>query len=119
MADVAEDVPAPVPVVASDGDATIRVTTVDGGEFELPMAAARISQLLNDSMPERDEDDDDDEEVEEGEKVPSIELLRVSSECLQKVVDFMVQYHNEPMNPIPTPLGASRFEEVSSVVSLN
>ena len=41
-----------------------------------------------------------------------IEILRVSSECLQKVVEFLKHYHEEKMKEIPTPLGGSSFNEV-------
>ena len=67
----------------------------------IPEKAAKVSVLLMD-MP-REEDSD----------TTSIDITRVNSECLGKVVDFMVHYAEEEMKEIPTPLGGSSFEEVS------
>ena len=37
----------------------------------------------------------------------------MSSDCLEKVVEFLKHYKEEKMKDIPTPLGGSSFNEVS------
>jgi hypothetical protein len=70
-----------------------------GAEFELPVAAAALSELvLNACGRETAEDDDENESDSEGEFPP---------------VDVLKHYKEEPMKDIPTPLGGSTFVEVS------
>lgn len=97
------------------------VTSVDGGEFTLPLEAARLSELIRDSLNDDEEGGEDD-----GDGNPAapagqttlgpFPLLRVGRIALEKVVDFLLHYHEEKMSPIPTPLGAGTFHEVSSFV---
>jgi hypothetical protein len=86
-------------------EAMVTLESSDGELFEVPKAAAEVSDLVKDSL--GDEDDD----------VPSnpISILRVKKDCMKKVVDFMKEYHKDPMNEIPTPLGGNTFAEVSAV----
>lgn len=72
-------------------------------EFEISAEAAKLSDLIKDSL--GDVDDDDDEP-----KV--IELLRVSTDTLEQVIDFMVHYDQEAMTEIPTPLGCRTFDQI-------
>jgi hypothetical protein len=87
-----------------DENGQIELKSKDGKSFIIPEKAAKVSVLLND-MP-REEDSD----------ITSIDIARVNSDCLEKVVDFMKHYAEEEMKEIPTPLGGSSFEEVSSSV---
>ena len=118
----------------------VKLVSADGGEFELSLDAAMHSQLIRNTFNrgEDDEDDDDDDALahsaatspdggsssrnnnnnnsgSEGllllQQQP-IELLRVGKRCLEKVVDFLKHYHDEPLHDIPTPLQGSTFEEV-------
>jgi hypothetical protein len=83
----------------------------DGAEFELPVAAAALSEYVLNACGRGTEDDENEPEPE-GE-FPPVDVLRVSSGALGKVVDFLKHYKEEPMKDIPTPLGASTFDEVS------
>ena len=87
-----------------DENRVIKLKSKDEQVFELPAEAAEISDLVKDSLGDSDDD--------------VIEILRVSSECLQKVVEFLKHYHEEKMKEIPTPLGGSSFNEVCSIVAL-
>mmetsp|Transcript_20819 Transcript_20819/g.31799 ORF Transcript_20819/g.31799 Transcript_20819/m.31799 type:complete len:92 (-) Transcript_20819:108-383(-) len=81
----------------ADGSAMIRLNSQEEEEFELTLAAAKLSELVRESI----EDDTD-----------SIHIIRVSSDCLRKVVAYLKKYHKQPMKDISTPLGANSFEEV-------
>ena len=71
-------------------------------EFEIKLGAAKLSELIKDSVGEEEDQEDSIE----------IDVLRVKGDCLEKVVDFLKHYHEEPMKEIPTPLGGSSFNEV-------
>ena len=81
-----------------DDDRIIKLKSKDDKVFELPADAAQISDLVKDSL------GDSEDEI--------IEILRVSSETLEKVVEFLKHYKEEKMKEIPTPLGGSTFDEV-------
>jgi S-phase kinase-associated protein 1 len=76
--------------------------------FEVTYGAARISELVRDSVGGTIEDD------EESELPLEVDVLRVKGDCLERVVDFMKHFNEEKMKEIPTPLGGSSFNEVSS-----
>ena len=80
---------------------TIRLRSKDEKTFDLPEKAANLSELVQDSPREEDSD------------VTQIDIARVNSECLGKVVEFMNHDAEEKMKDIPTPLGGSSFNEVS------
>jgi hypothetical protein len=76
-------------------------------EFDISMAAAKISDLIRDARGDPDDDEDDED------KAPlELTVTRVKGPCLKKVVDFMNHHHIEKMKEIPTPLGGSSFNEV-------
>jgi hypothetical protein len=83
-----------------------------GAEFELPVAAAALSELVLNACGCETAEGDENESDSEGE-FPPVDVPRVSSAALEKVVDFLKHYKEEPMKDIPTPLGASTFVEVS------
>lgn len=88
--------------MTDEGNGIIRLRSSDGKVFELTESSAEISELLKDSP--REEDDE----------VTEIDIVRVASPCLEKVVEFMKHYDEEKMKEIPTPLGGSTFNEVGS-----
>lgn len=69
-------------------------------EFELPVKAAMVSELVKDSI----ENEDD--------ETQTVDVIRVSTDCLSKVVDFLKHNDEEQMLEIPTPLNGNTFEEV-------
>jgi hypothetical protein len=74
-------------------------TGSDGTDFELPVAAAALSELvLEASGHGTDGDDTDCKSCSE----PFEVLLRVSSDPLGKIVAFLKHYMEEPMTAIPT-----------------
>jgi hypothetical protein len=77
----------------------IRLKSSDDEVFELTELAASISELIEDAPREEDE-------------VTEIEIARVKSPCLAKVVEFMKHYNEEKMKESPTPLGGATFDEV-------
>lgn len=78
----------------------IRLVSKDGDVFELSERAANLSELIQDSPREEDEE------------VTKLDIARVNSACLKKVVEFLKHYDEEKMTDIPTPLGGSSFNEV-------
>jgi len=67
-----------------------------------PYAAARLSQTVKDACG----GDDDDETPED------VEILKVGTPCLEKVVEFLKHHHTEPLSEIKTPLEDNTFEGV-------
>ena len=81
-------------------------------EFDISMAAAKISDLIRDARGDPDDDEDDED------KAPlELTVTRVKGPCLKKVVDFMNHHHIEKMKESPTPLGGSSFNEVRYVAT--
>jgi hypothetical protein len=83
-----------------------------GAEFELPVAAAALSELVLNACG-RESAEDDGENESDSEEFPPVDVPRVSSDALAKIVDFLKHYKEETMKDIPTPLGGSTFVEVS------
>ena len=69
-----------------------------------PYAAARLSQTVKDAQPCEDEDDNDSPE--------DVEIVKVDTPCLEKVVEFLKHYHEEPLVEIKTPLEDNTFDGV-------
>jgi hypothetical protein len=88
-----------------ESNGIIRLRSKDDEVFELPEKAANLSELVQDSPREEDN------------QVTEIEIARVNSDCLGKVVEFMKHYDKEKMKDIPTPLGGSSFNEVRTTVA--
>merc|ERR1712150_49771 len=82
-----------------EGNEIIKLRSSDDKVFEVIERAAKISELVEDSPREEDE-------------ITEIEIARVKSPCLAKVVEFMKHYDEEKMKEIPTPLGGATFNEV-------
>jgi Skp1 family, tetramerisation domain len=79
----------------------------DETEFILPMEAAKVAELVREALPEEDEDPQG--------NIQKVDLIRVSTECLAKVVEFMKHHDQDPMKEIPTPLGGTAFDEVRTI----
>lgn len=62
---------------------------------------AKLSQLVFDASENKEDDDDSD-----------VPIIKVESECLKKVVEFLKHYEQEPLNEIKTPLEDNTFEGV-------
>lgn len=95
--------------VDDESNQVIRLKAKDGKVFDLSMAAASISELIINAS-EGQEDSDDPIEIE---------IDRLSSEGLGKVVEFMNHYKDEKMVEIPSPLGSSSFDEVRKALLLS
>lgn len=75
------------------------VATVDGTEFVVPAAAARLCELAANVMGE----DDDDNNEEDNHEPVVIEIARASSQVLSIIVDFLKLHHKNPMPAVPEP----------------
>ncbi|KAL7517288.1 hypothetical protein ACHAWX_002219 [Stephanocyclus meneghinianus] len=62
---------------------------------------AKLSQLVFDASENKEDDDDSD-----------VPIIKVESECLKKVVEFLKHYEQEPLKEIKTPLEDNTFEGV-------
>mmetsp|Transcript_3559 Transcript_3559/g.5563 ORF Transcript_3559/g.5563 Transcript_3559/m.5563 type:complete len:166 (+) Transcript_3559:416-913(+) len=69
-----------------------------------PYEAARLSQTVKDAQP--CEDDEDNESPED------VEILKVDSPCLEKVVEFLKHYQEDALKDIKTPLEDNTFDGV-------
>ncbi|KAL3762471.1 hypothetical protein ACHAWU_008174 [Discostella pseudostelligera] len=78
----------------------IKLISKSGDSYELPYDAACLSQVVKDAQPEEDGEVDD------------VEISKVESACLAKVVEFLKHYHEDPMTEIKTPLEDNNFEGV-------
>lgn len=85
----------------------VKLVSLDDCSFELPVKAAILSNLVKDMGDSGDNDnsnnDDDDGDGAIEFREP-IDLVRVRGEVLEKVVDFLKHYHQEPMLEIQVPL---------------
>ena len=88
----------------ADAGATIKLISRTGDAFELPYVAARLSQTVKDAQPCEEEDDNEQPE--------DVEIVKVDTPCLEKVVEFMKHYHEEPLEEIKTPLEDNTFDGV-------
>ena len=62
---------------------------------------AKLSQLVFDASENKEDDDDS-----------AVPIIKVETECLKKVVEFLKHYEQEPLNEIKTPLEDNTFEGV-------
>jgi Skp1 family, tetramerisation domain len=86
----------------------VTLKSLDDFSFELPLEAARLSDLCKNSIPE---------DLEEVTSIEPIELLRVGQRALEKIVAFLKHHHEEPLIAIPDPLPHATFDEVSWLFS--
>lgn len=69
-----------------------------------PYKAARLSQTVKDAQP--CEEDDENESPED------VEIVKVDTACLEKVVEFLKHYNEEALDEIKTPLEDNTFDGV-------
>jgi len=83
----------------------------EGDSFDVPLAIAKMSSLVADTIDDGDDSDSDDSENEDC--IKSVPLPNVSSEVLRKVIEFCKHYQEvEAMTPIESPLKSARLEEL-------
>jgi hypothetical protein len=70
--------------------------------------SAKLSQLVADATEKFESDCDDDT----NDKPTPVDILKVESDCLDKVVEFLNHYEKEPLEEIVTPLADNTFEGV-------
>mmetsp|Transcript_17467 Transcript_17467/g.49336 ORF Transcript_17467/g.49336 Transcript_17467/m.49336 type:complete len:167 (-) Transcript_17467:248-748(-) len=75
---------------------TVKLQSQDGKLFDIALAAAEGSELV------RNITEDDDTEV--------VEIGRVNSACLERIVEFMEHNKTEPMKTIESPLEGDSFD---------
>uniref|UniRef100_A0A7S2YAT4 SKP1 component dimerisation domain-containing protein n=1 Tax=Entomoneis paludosa TaxID=265537 RepID=A0A7S2YAT4_9STRA len=103
--------------IESDQKDMVTLVSLDDHKFTLPVAAAGLSEMVGNALGlGDDEDEDEDDEDDDGDNADkptgkTVELLKVTSRCLEKVVQFMEHHHQEKMNDIPMPLPGNNFEE--------
>mmetsp|Transcript_5838 Transcript_5838/g.10530 ORF Transcript_5838/g.10530 Transcript_5838/m.10530 type:complete len:172 (-) Transcript_5838:248-763(-) len=87
----------------SDAGPTIKLISRVGDAFELPYKAASLSQTVKDALGVEDD---------ENEHSDDVEIVKVDTPCLEKVVEFLKHYQKDPLNEIKTPLEGNTFEDV-------
>ena len=80
-------------------------TTYHSHTNNRPYAAARLSQTVKDAQPCEDDDG-------ESEDPEDVEIVKVDSPCLEKVVEFLKHYDDEALKEIKTPLEDNTFDGV-------
>lgn len=88
----------------------VTLVAKDGQKFTLPLEAARKSELVANALGGGDNDDDGNDDQDNNEE-REVELVNVMGSCLEKVVEFLKHYNEEPMKEIPMPLPANSFNE--------
>ena len=122
----------------SSGDVRlVTLVSLDDHKFTLPVDAAKESEMVSNALGlgDDEEDDDDDNEKEDdngnddddgdnknknknndnnnnNKETKSVDLLKVTSRCLEQVVEFLKHHYEEKMNEIPMPLPGNNFDEV-------
>ena len=88
---------AAAPETTGEDPRMVTLVSRDDQKFELPLNAARLSEMVNNALNlDAGEDDNEDEDLR------PVEILRVTAECLEKVVDFLKHYNEDKMTDIPS-----------------
>jgi len=85
----------------ADEGGTVNLVSKEGNTYEVPIAVAKMSKLVETTI-----DEESDEDVQE------IPLPNVKTAVLAKVIEYCTHYKSEPMTPIQTPLKSAKIEEV-------
>jgi len=86
-------------------DRIVKLRSEDGGVFEINANAAKLSKLIAEAVFDDDDADGDaDDEI--------VDIPKVKSECLRKVIEFCEQHVKEPLNPITHTMEADSFDEI-------
>mmetsp|Transcript_12194 Transcript_12194/g.22148 ORF Transcript_12194/g.22148 Transcript_12194/m.22148 type:complete len:170 (-) Transcript_12194:282-791(-) len=83
---------------------SVNLISKEGETFEVPLAVAKMSELVKTMID--DEDGDDEDETAE------IPLPNVKAEVLKKVIEFCKHHHEDPMTEIEKPLKSATMAEV-------
>jgi Skp1 family, tetramerisation domain len=94
-----------VPPPPASPPVMITLISRDEKNFQLPKAAAVLSGFIKDTL-------DIDDEDEEPDSYQPVHVLRVDGDCLQKVVDFLIHYQDDPLPEIRQPLAGNSLHEV-------
>jgi S-phase kinase-associated protein 1 len=84
----------------------VNLVSSDGVTFSVSIKVAKLSQLVNIMTGGMDDDEMDDDEMED------IPILRVRSQVLSMIVDFMNHYDIDPMETIEKPLVSNNIGDV-------
>uniref|UniRef100_A0A7S2H6U7 E3 ubiquitin ligase complex SCF subunit n=1 Tax=Helicotheca tamesis TaxID=374047 RepID=A0A7S2H6U7_9STRA len=92
------------PVQNEDLGPTIKLRSKEREVFELSSAAAKLSKLIEEMNEDNEDSDDNEEQI--------VDIVKVKSECLKKVVEFCEHHVSEPLNPITHTMDADTFDEI-------
>jgi len=87
----------------------VKLISSEGTVFTIPIENAIISNLVKIMLEDCDCDCDSDSDSDKIEEIP---ILRVSSNILSRVVDFMEHMKIEPLNDINQPLQTTDISEI-------
>lgn len=90
-------------------DAVVCLTSSDQKKVELPVKAAKHSVLISNALALQG---DEDEDSSDNDQDLAMELPNVESKSLEKVVEFMNHYEENPFPSIPERFQEKTFEEV-------
>ena len=85
----------------------ITLISRDEREVRIPKKAAILSGFIHDTLNIDDEED-------EPESYEPVHVLRVNGDCLEKVVEFLIHYAEDPFPEIRKPLVGNSLNEVSA-----
>lgn len=85
-----------------DEAGTVNLVSKEGDTFEVPLAVAKMSELVKTMIDEEEGEDD----------VQEIPLTNVKATVLQKVIDFCAHHKDDKMNEIEKPLKSPNMAEV-------
>lgn len=88
----------------------ITLESSEGDKFLLKHHETRASKLIQDAI--EDELDSDDDTDADGTNENGISLVNVQSKTLRNVVNFLRHHAIEPLQPLPSQLAGSSFEEI-------
>lgn len=80
----------------------VKLNSADGQIVELQAEAAKLSELVNNTI----NDLDDDEEL------PTVEVPKVNKDILDICATYLTHHLEEPMTPIVHPIKGTTLEEV-------
>jgi len=85
--------------MSDSDDEIVILRSRDGKEFTISADAARLSTVVEEAY-----NDDGTVDV--------VDVLRVSNDTLEQVVEFLKHHRKDEMNEIPTPLNGTSFGEI-------
>lgn len=108
-------------------DAIVQFTSSDQRTIQIPVKAAKISQLVVTTLfpiDDDDDDEDDDDDNDEGGDSSTKQLLemdvpRVDGTTLEKVVEFLIHYEQNPFPKMPERLPGNDFSAVRTSAEYN